>query len=77
MDDAAGQTLTPEQKATGIRPLKPRIAKLVAAVEADLIGRALALTCWNRKRAAELLGISYRSLLYKIKDYRLDERKKT
>lgn len=67
--------LTDEQRATGIHPLKPRIAGLVAVVEADLIGRALALTRWNRKRAARLLGISYRSLLYKIKDYKLSREK--
>jgi two-component system response regulator AtoC len=30
-------------------------------------------TRWNRKEAAEILGISYKALLYKIKDNRLDE----
>jgi len=39
------------------------------AVEADLIRRALAAASGNRTHAARLLGISHRSLLYKIKEY--------
>jgi DNA-binding NtrC family response regulator len=30
-------------------------------------------TRWNRKEAAEILGISYKALLYKIKEHRLDD----
>jgi DNA-binding NtrC family response regulator len=30
-------------------------------------------TRWNRKEAAEHLGISYKALLYKIKEHRLDD----
>jgi two-component system response regulator AtoC len=41
--------------------------------ERELIQRMLTRTCWNRKEAAEILGISYKALLYKIKDNRLDE----
>jgi DNA-binding NtrC family response regulator len=29
---------------------------------------ALKKTNWNRKRAAELLNISYKAMLYKLKD---------
>jgi two-component system response regulator AtoC len=38
------------------------------AAEREAILRALERTRWNRVQAARLLGISYRSLLYKIKD---------
>jgi two-component system response regulator AtoC len=38
------------------------------AAERDAIARALDQTGWNRVRAAKLLRISYRALLYKIKD---------
>jgi two-component system response regulator AtoC len=38
------------------------------AAERDAIARALDQTGWNRVRAAKLLQISYRALLYKIKD---------
>ena len=45
---------------------------MVERTEKDLIHGALNRTNWNRKRAAKLLGISYRSLLYKIKEYGLN-----
>lgn len=51
--------------------LKKRIDQVVSAEEGHLIRVALSKTNWNRRRAAELLEISYRSLLYKIKDYEL------
>ena len=38
----------------------------------ELIRRALLRTGGNRTRAAELLELSYRALLYKIKEYRID-----
>ena len=37
--------------------------------EAEAIGRALEETNWNRKKAALLLKISYKALLYKIRQY--------
>ena len=41
--------------------------------ERDLILRVLQRTHWNRKAAAGLLQISYKALLYKIKENRLDD----
>ena len=41
-------------------------------VEEQLIRRALAKTGGNRTRAAELLELSYRALLYKIKEFGID-----
>ena len=32
-----------------------------------------AQTRWNRREAAEILGISYKALLYKIKEAELDK----
>ena len=55
--------------------LKSRIGKIVADEEKKLIGEVLTKTNWNRRRASELLEISYRSLLYKIKDYNLNATK--
>ena len=40
--------------------------------ERELIYRTLEQTRWNRREAAEILGISYKALLYKIKDADLD-----
>lgn len=39
------------------------------AVEKTAIRNALVKTNWNRKKAAEMLGISLRALQYKIKEY--------
>ena len=41
--------------------------------ERELIMRMLNRTRWNRKEAAEILGISYKALLYKIKENGLDK----
>ncbi len=39
--------------------------------EMEAIARALEQTNWNRKKAAVLLQISYKALLYKIRQYDL------
>ena len=49
------------------------VKKTIHAIEQILIRRALQRTKGNRTRAAELLEMSHRALLYKIKDYRIDE----
>jgi len=43
--------------------------------EAQAIARALEQTNWNRKQAAAMLQISYKALLYKIRQYGLAETK--
>jgi two-component system response regulator AtoC len=40
--------------------------------EREMILRTLQQTRWNRREAAEILGISYKALLYKIKEAELD-----
>jgi transcriptional regulator with PAS, ATPase and Fis domain len=40
--------------------------------EKEIIFRTLQQTRWNRREAAELLGVSYKALLYKIKEAELD-----
>jgi DNA-binding NtrC family response regulator len=51
--------------------LKEKVEHAVAEVEKMMITKALHKTNWNRRKAAKLLDISYRSLLYKIKDYKI------
>jgi two-component system, NtrC family, response regulator AtoC len=41
--------------------------------ERELIQKMLQQTRWNRKETAEILGISYKALLYKIKENGLDK----
>jgi two-component system response regulator AtoC len=48
------------------------IKKTSRVIEEILIRRALTKTKGNRTRAAEVLEISHRALLYKIKDYLID-----
>jgi len=62
-------TTTPTQEKS--YSLKTRVGDTVAHEEKALISEVLAKTNWNRRKAAQLLEISYRSLLYKIKEYQL------
>ena len=51
-------------------PTHPFALRLLRAkAEIHAISQALELTGWNRRRAADLLSISYRGLLYKIRQY--------
>ena len=66
--------------ATGLVAFFPSLAtgelsvkKTTAAIEEILIRRALQKTRGNRTRAAELLEISHRALLYKIQQYQLHD----
>jgi len=49
-------------------PLKQVAREAARAAEREAISKVLEQTGWNRVRAAKLLKISYRALLYKIKD---------
>ena len=49
------------------------IKRTATAIEQILIRRALQKTKGNRTRAADLLEISHRALLYKIKDYKITD----
>jgi two-component system response regulator AtoC len=48
------------------------VKKRTAELEKHLIARALEITGGNRTRASGLLDLSYRALLYKIRDYGLE-----
>ena len=61
----------PEQKT--FPPLKEIKKKAVQEAERKLIRVVLQETGWNRKRAASLLQISYKALLYKIKELGLEK----
>ncbi|MFX0198751.1 MAG: sigma-54 interaction domain-containing protein [Candidatus Hodarchaeota archaeon] len=52
-----------------VLPLKEVSRRAVMLAERDAISMALRQTNWNRKRAAKLLNISYKALLYKLKEY--------
>jgi two-component system, NtrC family, response regulator AtoC len=59
--------------AAGNVSLKDIARSAAREAERELILRMLTRTRWNRKEAAEILGISYKALLYKIKENGLDK----
>jgi len=65
-----------EERKTERKPFPSlREVKKEATREAEsrLISAVLKDTGWNRRKAARILGISYKALLYKIKEYGLEE----
>jgi two-component system response regulator AtoC len=52
--------------------LKSLVRSLKDQAEAEAIARTLTETKWNRKQAARNLNISYKALLYKIRQFKLD-----
>ena len=70
----------PERVRSALDPVQVHLASgelsiktTTAAIEQILIRRALTKTKGNRTRAADLLEISHRALLYKIKDYKITD----
>jgi DNA-binding NtrC family response regulator len=51
--------------------LKSLVQSVRCEAERNAISTALEKTGWNRKAAARLLGVSYRTLLYKIEQYHM------
>ncbi len=62
----------PERSRSTAVSLKEAARTAAREVENQLILKALDRTRWNRKRAAKELGISYKALLYKLKQIGVD-----
>lgn len=69
-DDGSLKEVMPEVPLS----LKDISRSAARTAEREAIARVLEQTRWNRTKAAKLLKISYRALLYKIKDVGLDRR---
>ncbi len=54
------------------KSLKSLIQSVTWETERNAIAAALEKTGWNRKAAARLLGVSYRTMLYKIDQYHMN-----
>src|ERR1700723_990289 len=67
--DLVAEPVEVRTESTGLRSYSLKAAARAASREAEreMILEALARTRWNRKRAAQELQISYKSLLYKLK----------
>jgi two-component system, NtrC family, response regulator AtoC len=77
---AQGSTIEPEHLSdivhsgdAGLPPDDLSIKRQTEQLERALIRRALEQTRGNRTRAAQLLELSHRALLYKIRDYQLGD----
>jgi DNA-binding NtrC family response regulator len=58
-------------QASGLNSLKSLVQSVRLEAERSAIATALEKTGWNRKAAARLLKVSYRTLLYKIEQYHM------
>ncbi len=65
----------PELTFDGPVSLKKLTRQTVRKIEARIILGALHANNWNRKKSARALGISYRALLYKLKDVGIPQRR--
>lgn len=65
----------PELSFDGPVSLKKLTRQTVRKVEGRIILGALHANNWNRKKAARALGISYRALLYKLKEVGIPQRR--
>ena len=55
------------------RTLKEITQEAIRHVEEEAIKKALFMCKWNRRKAAEMLSISYKTLFYKMRQYNLFE----
>jgi len=71
---AARQRISPREEPAPARQqgLKALVMRLKDEAEMEAIADALEKTHWCRKDAAKLLGISYKALLYKVRQFGLD-----
>jgi len=67
-------TQSPGQPRTGVsgsKSLRSLVQSVKSETERNAIAVALEKTEWNRKAAARLLNVSYRTILYKIEQYQM------
>ena len=60
------ETTRSSLSSSGGASLREKVREAARQVEAEMIMKALEKHRWNRRRAAEALKISYRSLMYKM-----------
>ena len=72
LPDAVQRAVPPEPLPAQLNADDLSVKRAQRVLEADLIRRALERTQGNRTRAAELLELSPRALLYKIREYGLE-----
>jgi len=71
LNQPAPSLVPPRVGASGSDSLKSLVQSVKLEAERNAIAAALEKTGWNRKAAARLLKVSYRTLLYKIEQYQM------
>lgn len=82
MSEAEMKAANPDSEAMASKPSRhhgadqsqsnpPTLRSLRVEAEVYALSRTLEYTGWNRRRAAQLLSISYRGILYKIRQHNL------
>jgi two-component system response regulator AtoC len=69
--ERSGWMLASSEPQPGISGLKSLVQSVKGEAERNAIATALEQARWNRKAAARLLKVSYRTLLYKIEQYHM------
>ncbi|MGC1372080.1 MAG: helix-turn-helix domain-containing protein [Candidatus Sulfotelmatobacter sp.] len=77
--DSPSHSAEPNRQSSGVEPVPDNsqqrrdmsLRRVRDGAEVTAIHCALRETGWNRKRAAKLLSISYRGLLYKIRRHNI------
>jgi DNA-binding NtrC family response regulator len=70
---ALDEVLDEVERSAGDLPLREVARRASLEAEREAIERALYQSHWNRKQAARLLGVSYKTLLQKIRECGLEE----
>ncbi|MFZ0922788.1 MAG: helix-turn-helix domain-containing protein, partial [Candidatus Acidiferrales bacterium] len=74
---SASSSFIPDIPINGSISLKKVTRQAMREFESKIILKILQAQNWNRKRAASALNISYRALLYKLKEAGVSARKAT
>lgn len=72
LPDASQEAVPQSRENPTSLDLKVVVEQAIRRAERETILRALEITRWNRRKAARLLGISYKTLLQKIRMYNLE-----
>lgn len=71
IDDPVSSALQPAATDSGSKSLRSLLKSVKSEAEKNAIAMALEKTGGNRKAAARLLNVSYRTVLYKIEEYNM------
>ncbi len=76
-EDETEDLTSGEEESPLILPLKKAARQAARQAEREMLLLALQKTKWNRRHAAELLQISYKAMLYKLKEAGLSKQSRT